>query len=59
MVTIGSKFKKDNKVYTVVEQGTWGFKLESNDKDVLVYSNTTINIAMKDKEIILVEDDEK
>lgn len=58
MVTIGSKFKKDNKVFTVVEQGTWGFKLESDDKDVLVYSNTTINIAIKDKEIIQIGDEE-
>lgn len=58
MITIGSKFKKDNKIYKVVEQGTWGFKLESDDKDVLIYSNTTINIAIKDKEIIQIGDEE-
>ncbi len=51
MITIGTKLVKDNKIYEVIEMGTWGFKLVSKTGENLVYSNVEMNIELEEGNI--------
>ncbi len=51
MITIGAKLVKDNKIYEVIEMGTWGFKLVSKTGENLVYSNVEMNIELEEGNI--------